>query len=358
MNPAPTCSLRSLLIAALCLAVSSLPAAAAGEWQSLFDGKTLAGWEANESPGTWVIEDGAIVTKGPRSHLFYVGPVANHTFKNFEFHAEVMTTPNSNSGIYIHTQLKPDPWPQAGYECQVINSHNPAEGYIERKMGGSIYAVRNTWRAPAQDHAWFEYRIKVSGKTIQTFINGELICQYTEAPNAWRAKDKPGRRLSSGTFALQGHDPKSVVRYRNLKVRLLPDNAPSLEEPLADAELDQLITQASDANFALIDLGIEPGSPSLVQAQTETARQYGMTLGYMFDPAEVGLSRMAAKAPVVLIDDRDTAPSVDLMKAAKANGAKLAFTSGGATRLDPDRLKKRLIAIREAGLEWRDIWVP
>jgi hypothetical protein len=46
------------------------------------------------------------------------------------------------------------------------------------------------------------------------------------------------------------------------------------------------------------------------------------------------------------------------MKAAKANGAKLAFSSGGVTRLDPDRLRKRLLAMREAGLEWRDIWVP
>lgn len=361
MNRFFTAPIRSLFIAALgfstpLVTVAANPAHAG--WQSLFDGKTLHGWEANESPDTWKIQDGAIVTSGPRSHLFYVGPVANHNFKNFEFSAEVKTTPNSNSGIYIHTQLKPDPWPQAGYECQVINSHNPAEGYIERKMAGSIYAVRNTWHSPAQDHEWFEYRIKVSGKTIQTFINGALICEYTEAPNAWRAKDKPGRYLSSGTFALQGHDPKSEVHYRNLKVRLLPDDAPSLGEPLADAELDQLITAASDANFALIDLGIVADSPSLVQAQADDARQYGLTLGYMFDAKAVDLDHIGAQAPVVLINDKDTAPSVALMKAAKANGAKLVFSSGGTTRLDPERLKKRLQAIKEAGLEWRDMWVP
>jgi hypothetical protein len=284
--------------------------------------------------------------------------VANHNFKNFEFSAEVMTTPNSNSGIYIHTQLKPDAWPQAGYECQVINSHNPAEGYIERKMTGSIYAVRNTWHAPAKDNEWFEYRIKVSGKTIQTFINGELICQYTEAPNAWRAKVKPGRYLSSGTIALQGHDPKSEVRYRALKVRLLPDDAPSLDEPLADPELDQLITQASDANFALIDLGLELGSPSLTLAQSAVARKYGMTFGYMLDEEKVDLAHLGAQAPVVLINDQHASPSVALMKSAKANGAKVAFSSGGTTRVDPERLKRRLLAIQEAGLEWRDLWVP
>ncbi len=350
---------KSWLVAGLCLTGYSFAAAAAGEWMSLFDGKTLSGWEANESPGTWVIEAGAIVTKGPRSHLFYTGPVADHDFKNFEFYAEVMTIPGSNSGIYFHTHLKSDPWPQTGYEAQVINSSRVMDGgYSENKMTASIYAVRNTWRAPAKDRVWFEYRIKVSGKTIQTFIDGELICQYTEGPNAWRAKDKPGRYLTSGTFALQAHDPKSEVHFRAIKVRVLSDDAPSLDEPMADQELDALITQFSDHNLALIDLGITPGSQSLIQAQAEASRKYGVAFGYMYPAEDVKLSYLGASGPVVVINDKDAPPSVVLMKAAKVNGAKLAFSSGGSTRLDPDRLRKRLLAMREAELEAKDIWVP
>lgn len=64
--------------------------AAADDWISIFDGKSLAGWKANERPGSWAVEDGAIVTRGERSHLFYAGKVANHNFKNFVFEAEVM----------------------------------------------------------------------------------------------------------------------------------------------------------------------------------------------------------------------------------------------------------------------------
>lgn len=344
---------------ALMLSLFAVNAFAAEGWQSLFDGKSLDGWQANENPGTWSVQDGALVPNGPVSHLFYTGPVANHSFKNFEFSAEVMTTPGSNSGIYIHTRFAPDSWPVTGYECQVINSSNPPDGqYSERKMTGSIYAVRNTWRAPAKDNLWFEYRIRVSGKTIQTFIDGELISQYTEPPGAWRAKDKQGRTLSAGTFALQGHDPKSIIRYRNLKVRLLPDDAPSLEEPLADRELDELIGYCSDANIALIDFGIEPGTAALNQAQAEAARFYGVTLSYTL-PAELrDLSRLSVSGAVVLVNDRDTPPSVALLKAAKANSAKIAFTSGGVNRLDPARLKKRLQAIREAELGWRDLWAP
>ena len=124
-----------------------------------------------------------LVSHGERSHLFYVGKVGEHEFKNFEFSAEVMTSPGANSGIYVHTKWQGPGWPEAGYELQVINSNPPAEtmnGYIEHKMTGSIYAVRNNWKAPVADNEWFNYRIRVVGKTIQTFINDALICEYAE----------------------------------------------------------------------------------------------------------------------------------------------------------------------------------
>ena len=78
------------------------------EFVSLFDGKTLDGWKINESPETFKVEDGNLVVNGNRGHAFYDGPVANHDFKNFHFKADVMTMPNSNSGIYFHTAFQPD----------------------------------------------------------------------------------------------------------------------------------------------------------------------------------------------------------------------------------------------------------
>ena len=165
-------------------ALGAAPWCLAQDWIPLQDGKSLAGWKAAERPESWVVEDGAFVSRGERSHLFYVGKVGKHDFRNFEFSAEVMTSPGANSGIYVHTKWQGPGWPEAGYELQVINSNPPAEkmnGYIEHKMTGSIYAVRNTWVAPARDNEWFNYRIRVVGKTIQTFINDKLICEYAEA---------------------------------------------------------------------------------------------------------------------------------------------------------------------------------
>jgi hypothetical protein len=239
---------------------------------------------------------------------------------------------------------------------QVINSNPPAEkmdGYIEHKMTGSIYAVRNTWRAPVADNIWFNYRIRVAGKTSQTFINDELICEYAEAPGAFRPKDKKGRLLSSGTFALQAHDPASVVKYRNLKVRILPDDAatPAGLVPISDRELDQLITQASNDNIPLIDLGLSSRDSSSAEDFAQDARRYGVLTLRIQD-----LPQMAGSIAVLV--DRDRGPDVDLLKNLKAKGYRVAFSSGGATNFDEEQLKRRLKAIRDASLDWKDFWVP
>jgi hypothetical protein len=342
----------------LCVALGAAPTVFAQEWIPLQDGKSLAGWKAAERPEAWVVEDGAFVSRGDRSHLFYVGKVAKHEFRNFEFSADVMTSPGANSGIYVHTKWQGPGWPAAGYELQVINSNPPAEkmnGYIEHKMTGSIYAVRNNWRAPARDGEWFNYRIRVVGKTLQTFINDQLICEYAEPADIFRPDDKQGRLLGSGTFALQAHDPGSVVRYRNMKVRLLPNDAapPAGLVPLADRELDQLVTQASNDNIPLIDLGLAP-PPGDAAGFWSDARRHGVMPG-----SELGAGALE-KFPgsVVVIVDRDKAPDVDLLKSAKAAGAKVAFSSGAVTSIDAARLKARLVAIKAAGLGWKDFWVP
>jgi len=353
--------LRLLFVCAL---FGAAPQIFAQDWIPLQDGKSLAGWKAPEKPESWKVEDGVFVTRGDRSHLYYVGKVGprNHPgdFRNFEFSADVMTEPGSNSGIYIHTKYQPEGWPAAGYELQVINSNPPAEkmnGYIEHKMTGSIYAIRNTWVAPARDNEWFNYRIRVVGKTIQTFINDRLICEYAEPENAYRPKDKPGRLLGSGTFGLQAHDPGSVVRYKNMKVKILPNDAapPAGLVPIADRELDQLITQASNDNIPLIDLGLQQPTGADGSAFMNDLRRHGMTLLDSF-PTE---AKTAFPPSLLLISDRANAPDVAVLKAAKAAGMKVAFLDKvNSYEIDEAQLKRRLEAIAEAGLNWRDFWVP
>lgn len=183
-------------------------------WISLFDGATLDGWRASENVETFSVRDGAIVVEGDRSHLFYVGPVENHDFTDFEFTAEVLTRPGANSGIYFHTEFLEEGWPAKGYEAQVNNTHS------DPRKTGSLYAIDDVSESPAEDDEWFPYYIRVEGKTITLRVNGETTVTYVE-PDGLERPENPGRVLSSGTFALQGHDPESVVMYRNIRVRPL-----------------------------------------------------------------------------------------------------------------------------------------
>jgi type 1 glutamine amidotransferase len=181
-------------------------------WISLFNGKSLDGWKASENQGTFTVKDGELVVFGNRSHLFYEGPVNNATFRNFEFTADVKTTKGSNSGIYFHTEYQETDWPRKGYECQVNTTHS------DRKKTGGLYGVQDVIdNAPSKDDQWFNYYVKVEGKHIIVKIDGKTTVDWTE-PDDWQ---QGGRKIDSGTFAIQGHDPKSLVYFKNIKVRPL-----------------------------------------------------------------------------------------------------------------------------------------
>jgi hypothetical protein len=204
-----------LLAAFVLMTAATSPLAAEEDgWICLFDGKTFSGWKkADENPDAWKIEDGALVCVGSRCHLFYDGP--EQPFVNFEFEAEVMTTPGSNSGIYFHTEYQATGWPKQGYEVQVNNTHR------DPVKTGSLYGTVKIFEAPAEDNKWFKETIIVQGKKVTVKVDGKTLVEYTEPAD----KQKDGdfnRVLGKGTFALQAHDPNSKVYFRKIRVKKLP----------------------------------------------------------------------------------------------------------------------------------------
>jgi hypothetical protein len=167
---------------------------------------------AKENVGTWKIEDGAFVTRGPRCHLFYEGDPK--PFKNFELKVDVKTEPNANGGIYFHTRYQETGWPNYGFECQVNVSHS------DWKKTGSLYDVVNVASSPAKDNQWWTQHIIVMGNKVTVKIDGQTVFEYTE-PNGAQPGTPFTRKLADGTFALQAHDPKSVVCYKNIRVKRL-----------------------------------------------------------------------------------------------------------------------------------------
>ena len=199
------------LIAGLILSASSAVSAADREgdgWISLFNGKDFTGWKISDiKQAKWRVEDGMIVANGPRSHLFTV-----REFKDFEFKAEVYTTPGSNSGIYFHTKYQETGWPEIGHEAQVNVTHR------DPVKTGSVYGIVKLYETPARNCEWWTQHIIVKGRNIVIKINGKTVIDYTEPEGV-----KGMRKLSKGSMALQAHDPKSVVYYRNLRIKPLAD---------------------------------------------------------------------------------------------------------------------------------------
>jgi hypothetical protein len=190
-------------------------------WISLFNGKDFTNWKVGGNQTTFTVKDGAFVANGTAAHAFYEGPVNKHDFKNFELSVDVKAAPNSNGGIYFHTEFQDAGFPRKGFEVQVNNSY-----VRDAVKSGSLYHVKDIGseeiKGITADDEWFNELIIVQDNTVTIKLNGKEVVKWTQ-PADWNGgKEGPGRVISHGTFALQGHDPNSTVHYRNIRVRPLP----------------------------------------------------------------------------------------------------------------------------------------
>ena len=179
-------------------------------WYDLFDGKSLDDWKASEDFKAFKVEDGLIVA-GPSklTHLYYMGSVQKTNFKNFELKAEVKTRPKGNSGIFFHTAYQDKGIPAKGFEFQINNT-----GSDQRYRTGAIYPTKPLDKVLLKDDEWFECHLSVRGNKVVLKVNGETTHDVELPVNA-----KSGLSLSSGTFAIQSHDPGSVVYFRRIRVK-------------------------------------------------------------------------------------------------------------------------------------------
>jgi hypothetical protein len=211
--------LLTLLILALLPFTAITQAGEDGDWITLFDGTSLDGWKSNdEKPGVFSVVEGVLKVDGGRAHLFYVGDDSQSPpqFQDFVLQARVKTTPGSNSGIFFHTAFQEEGWPKQGFEAQVNSTHG------DRRKTGSIYGAQDVRDdAPSVDDQWFDYEIRVEGKTITTKVNGQTTAQWTQPKDWTPPANMPARKIGSGTFAIQGHDPKSVVYFDDIRVKRL-----------------------------------------------------------------------------------------------------------------------------------------
>ncbi|MFO0810687.1 MAG: DUF1080 domain-containing protein [Gemmataceae bacterium] len=207
------------------LAIFARPSIA-DEWKPLFNGKDLSGWRANNDPASFTVKDGVLrvqASSKTSAHLFYVGDRRDgfEAFKDFELEATCRAEPNSNGGIFVHTDMTTRDAQKhlaKGYEVQLNSSTK------EKRKTGSLYAVVDLDKSPVDEAKWFTVRVVVRGKRITIALDGTAVVDYTEPADVVRPKERAGRVFSAdgGAIALQAHDAGSVWYFKDIRVKRSP----------------------------------------------------------------------------------------------------------------------------------------
>ena len=241
-------------------------------WVPLFDGHTLDGWQPSEHKDSWKIVGAQIAADGARSHLFYNGPVHGANFKNFELEVDALARPGCNSGVYFHTAYQETGFPIKGFEVQINHTFLGEGNYRERKKTGSLYGLRNVYMQLIPDDQWFKIRVAVRGKNVQIRLNDTLVVDYTEpTPPVIPAGAEKERYLDRGTFALQCHNDGSKAFFRSVRVRPLPDDAPTPggPAPVVDETFRRII-DVGRSNYPMVDYHVHlKGGLTLERALTK-----------------------------------------------------------------------------------------
>lgn len=168
----------------------------------------LSGWKPR-ADGRWSADEdqvGAVIFSGQDGpgHLY-----SPETYADVDVRGFCRVSTRGNGGLYTRAAPppdNPDSWP-LGYEAQVDN-HDP------NNWTGCIYGKAHPERGYREslltrDNAWFDYRVRIEGARIQTWINGV------------RMVDAEVTGFDRGHVALQTHHPGNRIEWRELQARRL-----------------------------------------------------------------------------------------------------------------------------------------
>ena len=84
-------------------------------------------------------------------------------------------------------------------------------------IGRAMINVSSNDGAAVPAAAGYAVYVGKTGKAVTVLVNGKVLFEFVEPEGVTGT-----RKLSSGTFALQAHDPGSEVHYKNIRVKRLP----------------------------------------------------------------------------------------------------------------------------------------
>jgi Domain of Unknown Function (DUF1080) len=220
---------------------SDRPEALAGDepgFQTIFDGKSLAGWQGN--PTYWRVEEGALV-----GEITPATVIKSNTFiiwrggstKDFELKLDYRITPGGNSGINYRSAVVPDPvtpdnkFAMRGYQCDIDGAKRyvgnnyeekgrlflAVRGQLTRVVGGRPPVLVAAIGDPLElskliTDGWNAVHITARGNTLTHIVNGQVMSVVVD--------DDAERRPAEGLLGVQVHvGPPMKVEYRNIRLK-------------------------------------------------------------------------------------------------------------------------------------------
>lgn len=203
-----------IFTAVLMLALGSL-VNAQDKWISLFDGKTLNGWEVIGGV-KWVVSDGALSAEPAAQRIEPTGASkqtwpqgflrSTASFSNFEMTAEFWSEEDTNSGLFIRCQKPANPGSLGS--CYEINISDP---HATTPTGGIVGVFSPLPRRVTSAGKWSRFDVLADGPHLVVSVNGERIT------------DVQDNKFPSGAIGLQAGGPtgSGPVKFRNIRIRPL-----------------------------------------------------------------------------------------------------------------------------------------
>lgn len=195
---------------------------AMGQRRQLFNGKDLDGWEMIRSEGkdTFVVEDGVMHTTGAKGDAAYTREKIGNAIIHVVYK---MSNDHGNSGVFIRIPIVPkteNDMINKGIEVQIDNQDN------DYHCTGVLYSMTKAKARPYKPAGeWNTMDITIDGARTIVYVNGALVTDY-DGKSAVPPKVQPwepdrGPRPDSGYIAVQGHDSRAIISFKEISVEPL-----------------------------------------------------------------------------------------------------------------------------------------
>ena len=169
-----------------------------GGWTTLFDGKTLKGWNV-VGDANWEVVDGDLQASMASANAYLVTPVS---YGDFQITLEFWVTADANSGVFIRCEDPKSITATNAYEVNIYDTR-PDQAY----RTGGIVDVAKPASVIMTGGKWNTFDITARGSKLTVILNGMTMVDITDTKHA------------RGAIALQYG--AGTVKFRNVRMRAL-----------------------------------------------------------------------------------------------------------------------------------------